>query len=437
MCEPFTATFSISQTKERGRIVIANKNFNTGDIIYSEHPIILFNSDQNSNLITAIDLEAICEQVNSQIASMTAKLDLPDISIDPKSLDVALQFIKEPTSVKNKVLNLHKPPDNDTVQSAYNWFRLGAMLLMESIKEHVPLTQQVDQHLFMDVMMIAYVNAFKTRDNNGGALYEISCLVNHSCRPNCFYTQDHENRITVRASRSIQEGDEINFSYISDSILVKPIPMRRDRLATYHFVCNCERCTTPLDDTRKFICQQCQAEIPSNMMCPTCCKNNTNILAQIEKKVQDKVRELERDFDNLFDDSGIAETLEQCRNKLSNHHWCVAKLHEMMHDFHWQDFQARLKSIDQFSKQELETICTKMIEHMEVKEEYLESLLDNSYTVAQCYEALGDYYAYFWISEKKENIVKLFKKACHIFQVLLGNDHEEVNAVMEKIRKLE
>jgi hypothetical protein len=432
---------NISHADGRGRIITAKKRFLPGDIIYSEYPIITFSSEENSD---KLNIQQYCDHVNEQLVAITAsEKDLPDISIDPKLLDVALQFIKEPTHIKNKVLNLYKPSDSDTTRSAYQWFRLGVMLLIDKIKNLLPLTKDIDEHLFTDVILIAYVNAFKSE--NGGTLYEISCLINHSCKPNCFYVQDKSdnNKITVRASRIIEQDEEINFSYISDTILVLPTQIRRARLQTYHFQCNCVRCSS-LDDTRHFKCESCRSYISVDMKCNKCGhKSLAERFLRIENEAKDAILKLDLEYDNLHDDSELLKTLCNYQD-LSDLHWCTSKLNEMLHDFYHEDFKSRTQSIDQFSREELSSLCEKMIKHMEKRISYWHFILGNNYTVARCYEVLGDDYAIYsafcdheHISEMRMKALQAYKKSFYMFNILMGPTYSDVKTVQVKIHDLE
>lgn len=439
--------FQISQVQERGRILIASKRFEPGDIVLSEYPIITFSSEHNSDeLNKKINLQAVCDEINAQLDTYISKEEnLPDISIDPKLLDIALQFVKESILVKNNVLNLYKPPDDDITRSAYNWFRIGVMLLAERCKEYLPLSEKIDQNLFTDVILIAYVNAFKSANVNSGALYALSCLINHSCHPNCFYVQDKEdgNRITVRAIRRIEIGEEINISYISDHVLIMPTSIRQTRLSTYHFICKCERCSKP-DDTRIFHCDHCLSDTPLIRECSNC-KNEINVQErlQFEQKAKEKVYVLKCDFGNLFDDTELISALHFCEVRMKKH-WCVNELHEMLHDFYTKHFRSRTLSIQEFSKDEMSKLYEKMITHMNQRILYSEYILGTNYTVARLYETLGDNYAIlstFCNNDHKEDnrtlALKAYKKSQDILKILLGSKHIDIESVRIKIQDLE
>jgi hypothetical protein len=74
----------------------------------------------------------------------------------------------------------------------------------------------------------------------GAGLYSLQSSFNHSCRPSAavvHLNQTHE--IAVRALRDIAEGEEVTISYLPSNL---PLAERRQKLASYFFQCECERC---------------------------------------------------------------------------------------------------------------------------------------------------------------------------------------------------
>ncbi|KAK0730755.1 hypothetical protein B0H67DRAFT_475407 [Lasiosphaeris hirsuta] len=68
-------------------------------------------------------------------------------------------------------------------------------------------------------------------------------MINHSCIPNAFIGFD-KRVATLRAERTIEEGDEIRISYIDHTL---PKMARQEGLRLYHFQCDCPRCKDDLD----------------------------------------------------------------------------------------------------------------------------------------------------------------------------------------------
>ncbi|EZG44376.1 SET domain protein [Gregarina niphandrodes] len=80
----------------------------------------------------------------------------------------------------------------------------------------------------------------------------------HSCIPNALWHIDEQQRYVLVARRNIGTDEEITFTYTSDSHLLEPTLLRRQDLqATKYFECQCERCMTPCDLSRGFMCTKC------------------------------------------------------------------------------------------------------------------------------------------------------------------------------------
>ena len=80
-------------------------------------------------------------------------------------------------------------------------------------------------------------------DDHVTGLFIRMSRVNHHCLGNTIhrYLENRGAKILV-ASRAIQEGEEITFSYVSQS----SFNVRRTKLSlTYRLICNCNICTNP------------------------------------------------------------------------------------------------------------------------------------------------------------------------------------------------
>lgn len=80
-------------------------------------------------------------------------------------------------------------------------------------------------------------------DNLG--IFSTHHFMNHSCNPNAMNgimgdAVVEDARVTVWALKKIAKGDEVEISYVDNSM---PLQMRRTELKNlYLFDCNCERC---------------------------------------------------------------------------------------------------------------------------------------------------------------------------------------------------
>ncbi|ORX86351.1 SET domain-containing protein [Anaeromyces robustus] len=87
-------------------------------------------------------------------------------------------------------------------------------------------------------------NSFGIWNNKGKCIgriiYPFASYFNHSCRNNCYPVQ-YKNHIYFYASKDIQEGEEINFSYIdTEGVSLKDRQVHL--LNDYYFKCQCELC---------------------------------------------------------------------------------------------------------------------------------------------------------------------------------------------------
>ncbi|KAK4454674.1 hypothetical protein QBC34DRAFT_392352 [Podospora aff. communis PSN243] len=98
-----------------------------------------------------------------------------------------------------------------------------------------------------EILCKIQTNAFNRLDADTGMAgifldAELS-MINHSCVPNAFIGFDKRTAM-LRAERDIAVGDEIEISYIDNTL---PKPAREEGLRLYHFECRCARCADDLD----------------------------------------------------------------------------------------------------------------------------------------------------------------------------------------------
>lgn len=94
-------------------------------------------------------------------------------------------------------------------------------------------------------------------------LFPIMGLINHSCAPNCGWSNAGDGAVALHALRDLKEGEEITLSYID--IDKERSERRRELQETKHFDCACERCSEPLAESvdrflEGFVCPRCPSK---------------------------------------------------------------------------------------------------------------------------------------------------------------------------------
>lgn len=83
----------------------------------------------------------------------------------------------------------------------------------------------------------------------GGAMFSIQSCFNHSCSPNVevHTTEANNHEISLVVTKHVMVGDELTITYIPTLYLaLNSVQQRRERLASYFFVCQCPRCMEEL-----------------------------------------------------------------------------------------------------------------------------------------------------------------------------------------------
>lgn len=83
-------------------------------------------------------------------------------------------------------------------------------------------------------------NNLSMGENEGRAVFDFFCRMNHSCKPSIHEHYDKQsNRLSIRTLHDIKRGDEIFSTYID---LLHPRKRRRKKLQAWGFTCQCSAC---------------------------------------------------------------------------------------------------------------------------------------------------------------------------------------------------
>lgn len=110
-----------------------------------------------------------------------------------------------------------------------------------------------------DTRLIGVIPALKFRSNQFamGSMYRWGCFVhasrfNHSCRPNCHFSEDSNGSMRCRVITDVAAGEELTFAY-HDGVLCLPTDQRRVLMQRKGMfpTCRCTLCTGPALDRWK------------------------------------------------------------------------------------------------------------------------------------------------------------------------------------------
>lgn len=179
-------------------------------------------------------------------------------------------------------------------------------------------------------------------EDRGGAVYELSCRANHSCKPNAALCVQTSGTMHLKALRDILPGEDVQVSYIGEGDLLRPTEHRQKQLSHWGFSCQCERCTG-VEDTRGLQCPACGAgtmkyeksEISGHRWGPcSCCQAvlPEETLSGTEKQWEEHVSSL-RPSENLTPqialamyDGLLSSLKEDSSAPAPDGHWISAKL---------------------------------------------------------------------------------------------------------------
>ncbi|CAH1173460.1 unnamed protein product [Phaedon cochleariae] len=132
---------------------------------------------------------------------------------------------------------------------------LGTSAISQWVKNTgtLPISQEERENLdsFVDNLYIQMdSNVGEFLNNEGVALYALQSACNHSCSPNAEPRFEHNNhRLSLVATRDIEEGEEIFISYLDECILGRSRHSRRKELVSnYLFECHCSKCEAEADE---------------------------------------------------------------------------------------------------------------------------------------------------------------------------------------------
>lgn len=183
------------------------------------------------------------------------------------------------------------------------------------------------------------------------ALFEISCRLSHSCRPNCNWSTTHlmdgdDGSMVLRLIRPVKAGEELTIDYFGMALL--PTKERRAKLEkSKRFACQCERCSKP-DAMRRFSCtvdpgacpgvHYCSSDGASWTNCSACGRPavNPEALFRREAALSEEVNRIT----TLLNRTGMTNTLDSRIRELQpphKYHHLAMPIFQLKSTLHYLD----------------------------------------------------------------------------------------------------
>ena len=128
------------------------------------------------------------------------------------------------------------------------------------------------------------------RTKQGIAIFPLCSMINHDCNPNSIVSFEG-NQIIIRATKNIQQNEEITISYGCTAAKMQKIHRQSLLFQSYYFHCKCSSCEEENDNLSKYTCLQsnCNGILVNDkrMICNICYKEyNINDIQLKEKQSQ-------------------------------------------------------------------------------------------------------------------------------------------------------
>ncbi|XP_017758947.1 PREDICTED: protein msta-like [Eufriesea mexicana] len=323
--------WEIRENSELGRHLLASRDLNPGDVIVSESPLVwgpALHSDQRvcigcgkrCNISSTICMNCLWPSCGTECPNLTYKnshdsecLFLIKSRIIPRS-DVLLviRMLLLWRKKSKRWSSLEKLQSHENLRGPGTEAYEETMNIIQYIERILPDSASKD--IVRKICGIIDVNALDTIPPEGSvAIYEIACLLEHSCLANTrhSFTIDDKGRprIMVIAVCPIKKGEHLSTMYTHALWATKE--RRAHLLETKYFSCHCKRCADPTElgthlgslkcpQDNGFILPKNPLDFDSEWGCDSCpgiltAAEVTQFVEKMEEDVDDVMRQAKKD----------------------------------------------------------------------------------------------------------------------------------------------
>ncbi|CAK8989955.1 unnamed protein product [Durusdinium trenchii] len=241
---------AVAQIAGKGRVLLANVDFEPGERILLEYPLIEVVADDSIPAFQVLQRLEQDGQLEFSLIFYWAALS----SLTQPEVAAALvpPWRAVPKETQVQALELHTPELTGPSPSV-----LKILEALWGYAAEAPAALLVEQ-----LLQVWIYNSFDLSEDGkeAGVIFLASAMMSHSCAPNAAWHLDENNSYILHARSPIEQEQEITISYLSPDELMLPSSLRRQLLeSTKGFRCSCSRCLEPLDVARAFLCT-CGAE---------------------------------------------------------------------------------------------------------------------------------------------------------------------------------
>ena len=253
-----------------GRILVAARDFERGDVIFAESPLLMWSSSSSSDSSSSSSMSPSVDCNYDSVESAGGPQNCDD-GID-ESIRMDYNYIKAFTLLtkeyQDDVLNFHCPDfKNNNVDSYLLEYSSKYYYRKMIVDMFVSMGyfKSLDKDTIMRLLLINDSNAHTFTGFNGSwghgskaALFKMGSKMEHSCKPNVTYSSRNKvNKLVYTASDSIAAGSRLSFTYIESYKLSRKQRIELLR-SSFYFVCECVRCyNIQYDDSRPICCSSC------------------------------------------------------------------------------------------------------------------------------------------------------------------------------------
>jgi len=229
---------SVAYDSQLGRVLVAKRPFDVGDVVLREPPLLTFASIDRGPLGMTTDGGPDGLLQMFQAASETCKAAILDMFHPP--LEGSTHHIKN----RREEAKIHAK------QLGMDFALTLKLLLIRDTNAH-SFSGQTEEYAEIQ-------NVDQSRKLSLAALFDLGSKAAHSCDPNIEYSSKQFYGLEYRAIRPILEGEYLCFSYIGDLWTSSQVERQNALLMSKFFLCKCIRCCDGKDDSRAVTCTKCK-----------------------------------------------------------------------------------------------------------------------------------------------------------------------------------